>query len=150
MQLLPVLHRRQKQQADCLAACAAMVLDYLHVPIPYERLVRLLQVDAIGTPFRNLRQLQQLGLSIHIGAGSVQSLRDRLEEGLPSIVAVDTAQLSYWDEATDHAIVVVGMDEQQVYVNDPDGADAPQSISLAAFELAWLEKDYLCAVVRLV
>lgn len=126
-----------------------MVLAYLHVPISYDRLVRLLRVDAIGTPFRNLLHLQQLGLFIHIGAGSVQSLREHLEEGLPTIVAVDTAQLPYWDEATDHAIVVVGMDEQQVYVNDPDSADAPQAISLADFELAWLEKDYLCAVVRL-
>lgn len=27
---------------------------------------------------------------------------------------------------------------------------APQQISLAEFELAWLEKDYLYAVIRLV
>ena len=44
MNLLPISHRQQIQQADCLAACAAMLLDYLHVPIQYKYLLRLLQV----------------------------------------------------------------------------------------------------------
>lgn len=61
MTLLPVSHRRQQQQADCLAACAAMALDYLL---------------------------------------------------------------------------------------DPDTAVAPQAVSLAEFELAWLGKDYLYAVIE--
>ncbi len=39
MTLLPVSHRRQQQQADCLTACAAMVLDYQQRPIPYDRLL---------------------------------------------------------------------------------------------------------------
>ena len=149
MILLPVSHRRQNQQADCLAACAAMVVDYLQVAITYPRLLRLLRVDVIGTPFRNLRHLESLGLTVRIAEGSLLVLREHLERGLPVIVAVDTAQLPYWQEATDHAIVVVGMDDQQVYVNDPDIATAPQVISLAEFELAWLEKDYLYADVRL-
>lgn len=149
MTLLTVSYRPQNQQADCLAACAAMVLDYLHVTLPYQQLLRLLRVDAIGTPFRNLRYLESLGLSVFIGEGSLPALREHLESGLPPIVAVDTAQLPYWQEATDHAIVVVGVDEQQIYVNDPDTPTAPQPISLADFELAWLEKDYLYAVIRL-
>ena len=149
MTLLPVSHRRQKRQADCLAACAAMVLDYLHVSIRYNRLNQLLRVDAIGTPFRNLQHLESLGLSILIAKGDLQMLQMHLENSLPAIVAVDTVQLPYWDEATDHAVVVVGMDERHVYINDPDTEDAPQTISLAEFELAWLEKDYLYAVIRL-
>lgn len=149
MTLLTVSYHPQNQQADCLAACAAMVLNYLHVPMAYQQLLRLLRVDAIGTPFRNLRHLESLGLSVFIGEGNLSTLREHLESGLPSIVAVDTAQLPYWQEATDHAIVVVGIDERQIYVNDPDIPTVPQPISLAEFELAWLEKDYLCAVIRL-
>ena len=72
MTLLTVSHRQQTQQADCLAACAAMVLDYLHIPISYNKLTQLLKIDAIGTPFRNLDNLQSLGLSILIGEGSMQ------------------------------------------------------------------------------
>ena len=149
MILLTVSHQQQTQQTDCLAACAAMVLDYLHIPTAYNRLSQLLKIDAIGTPFRNLDNLQAVGLSILIEEGSIQSLKDYLEIGLPVIVAVDTHQLSYWDEATDHAVVVVGIDAENVYLNDPDLSTAPQAVSLAEFELAWLEKDYLAAIIQL-
>lgn len=149
MILLPISHRRQKRQADCLAACAAMVLDYLQIPIDYDNLTRLLGVDAIGTPFRRLQNLEKLGLNIHIGEGSVATLRTYLEAGLPSIVAVNTGELPYWEETADHAIVVVGLDNEQAYLNDPDTSTAPQPVSIPDFELAWLEKDYLFAVIQL-
>lgn len=148
MTLLPVSHRRQQQQADCLAACAAMVLDYLQRPIPYDRLLHLLRVDAIGAPFRNLRLLQSLRLSVTIANGDMTTLHAHLQNGRPLIVAVDTAQLPYWNEATDHAVLVIGVDAQHVYLLDPDTAVAPQLVPLAEFELAWLEKDYLYAVME--
>ena len=46
--LLPVLHQQQRQQADCLAACAAMILAYLDVDIEYDQLLRLLKVKPFG------------------------------------------------------------------------------------------------------
>ena len=95
MTLLTVSHRQQIQQADCLAACAAMVLDYLKIPISYNKLIQLLKIDAIGTPFRNLNNLQSLDLSILIEEASLSSLKSYLEVGLPLIVAVDTNELSY-------------------------------------------------------
>jgi ABC-type bacteriocin/lantibiotic exporter with double-glycine peptidase domain len=126
-----------------------MVLDYLHIPISSNKLMQLLKIDTIGTPFRNLGSLQSLGLSILIEEGSLQSLKAYLELGLPLIVAVDTDQLSYWDEATDHAVVVAGIENEVIYLNDPNLSTAPQIVSLAEFELAWLEKDYLSAVIQL-
>jgi ABC-type bacteriocin/lantibiotic exporter with double-glycine peptidase domain len=70
MTLLPVSHRQQRQQAECLAACAAMVLDYLQVPASYEQLVKLLRIGPAGAPFRNLRYLESLvGLSVLIRRG---------------------------------------------------------------------------------
>jgi hypothetical protein len=38
MSLLAVSHWKQRRQADCLVACAAMVLEYLQVPVSYDRL----------------------------------------------------------------------------------------------------------------
>ena len=58
MTLLSVSHYQQHQQAECLVACAAMVLDYLQVPVSYERLVKLLRIGPAGAPFRNLRFLE--------------------------------------------------------------------------------------------
>ena len=75
MTLLSVSHRKQQQSADCLAACAAMVLDHLHIPVQYERLLRLLRVDYFGAFFRNLQYLESLGVSVLIETGDFDSLR---------------------------------------------------------------------------
>lgn len=47
---LPVPHLKQTQQADCLAACAAMVLAYLNQPTDYRRLLTLLGIGVHGAP----------------------------------------------------------------------------------------------------
>lgn len=36
---LNVPYRKQVQHADCLAACAAMILDYYEIVVPYSRLL---------------------------------------------------------------------------------------------------------------
>lgn len=149
MNLLPISHRQQIQQADCLAACAAMILDYLHIPIQYKYLLNLLKVRSFGTSLFNLHNLQTLGLFVLIEEGDMAVLQAHLNTGLPPIVAVSTAQLSYWTEDTDHAIVVVGIDEDFVYLHDPDRPTAPQKVSIKEFESAWLDQDYWYAVVGL-
>lgn len=152
MSLLAVSHWKQRRQADCLVACAAMVLEYLQVPASYDRLTRLLRTMPIGTFFRNLRYLEAaLGLSVTVGYGDLQILETHLETGLPIIVSVNTKMLSYWNnQETIHALVVIGMDEEQIYVNDPAYADASKAIPLAEFELAWLEEKELYAVIGLI
>ena len=75
MNLLLISHRQQSQQADCLAACTAMLLEYLHVPVQYENLLRLLNVRSFGASLSNLRNLQKLGLSVVIEEGQFSALR---------------------------------------------------------------------------
>ncbi len=60
---------------------------------------------------------------------------------------VNTIELDYWTEATRHAVVVVGIDERQVYLNDPFFEVAPQIVSRLEFELAWDEMDNSYAVI---
>jgi len=148
MPLLAVSHRKQEQQADCLAACAAMILDYLQVRVDYRRLIRLLRIRAYGAAFSNLRLLESLGLRVEIGRGDLETLRSIIEMGSPVIVALDTAYLSYWAEKTDHAIVVVGVDADMVIVHDPDLPEGPRWVPTVQFESAWLEHDYRYAVIR--
>ena len=71
MPLLSVSHRQQRQQSDCLAACAAMILDYLHVTVKYSQLLSLLRIQAFGTSFSSLHNLETLGLSVRIEEGSI-------------------------------------------------------------------------------
>lgn len=74
-------------------------------------------------------------------------LQALLSQGLPLIVFVRTGELPYWSYQTDHAVVVVGYDEDHVYANDPDRSDAPIAVPVGDFELAWLERDYAYALV---
>ena len=55
---------------------------------------------------------------------------------MPNILLPD------WSYSTDHAVVVVGFDEDKIYLNDPAFEDYPQPVSFIEFELAWLEFDY--------
>lgn len=48
--LLNIPLHRMRHEADCLAACAAMVLDYVGHPVVYTDLSRLLEIGALGTP----------------------------------------------------------------------------------------------------
>lgn len=148
MSLLAVSHIRQRQQADCLATCAAMVLEYLRVSISYERLLRLLSIRSYGTSFSSLRKLESVGLSVLVTQGDLASLRRHLEGGSPVIAAVNTVPLPYWDDDTAHAVVVVGLEQDVVLINDPEFEQAPQAVPLDAFLLGWLEHDYRYAVLK--
>ena len=55
----------------------------------------------------------------------------------------------HWRD-TDHAVVVIGIDEEIVYLHDPDQIDGLQQVTRTEFESAWLEQDYWCAVIGLV
>lgn len=148
MPSLAISHRPQRQQAECLAACAAMVLDHLNIKLNYDKLLKVLQIGPAGAPFRNLYLLQSFGLSVLIEQGQIETLRTYLQQNVPPIVFVATQELSYWVETTNHALVVVDIDDHSVYVNDPSFTDAPKVISIAEFELAWLEMDEFFAVIQ--
>ncbi len=69
--LLPVIHWTQPQRADCVAACAKMVLDYIGQPVNYDRLLRLLQIDPeYGTAARNIVRLSELGVDVLYARGT--------------------------------------------------------------------------------
>lgn len=129
-----------------------MVLDYLHIPVEYTRLMRILGVTPIGASFSNLAALASLGVSVVIDDGkAVDDIVQHLQVGLPVIVFLDTAELAYWEyEHTDHAVLVVGVENDQLLLNDPEFSTAPQRCSVGEFELAWMEKDNLFAVIALI
>jgi hypothetical protein len=123
-----------------------MVLDYLGYETPYDRLVTLLGTDWFGTPFRHLNRLKQLDVSVYIEHLSLEEIAEYLEQDLPVIACVHTADLSYWAYTTEHVVVIVGMDESQVYVNDPSLAQGNHPVPIVEFELAQLNFDHLCAM----
>jgi ABC-type bacteriocin/lantibiotic exporter with double-glycine peptidase domain len=150
--LLGIRHRRQ-QQADCLVACTAMVLDSLGLAVEEDRLRRILGTTEDGTPFPNIERLQALGLSITYGKDASLPIFERnLEVGLPVVVGVKTLTWAHWGgEVTQHAVVVVGIDQEHgmIYIHDPFFAEAPIEMELLSFETGWEELDRQYAVIGL-
>ncbi len=146
--LLPVPHIEQLKRGECLAACAAMILAYLDLPVAYHRLLRLLRIQTpFGTPAYNIRELKKLGLNVIYKQGTLAEIHTQLSNNSPCITFVKTSELPYWSEDTDHAVVVAGMDDQSVYLNDPAFPLAPIQVSLGDFDLAWFEWGEYYAVL---
>lgn len=146
--LLPVPHLQQPSDGDCLPACAYMVLAYLGKKTRFWRLRRIMSTKSFGTPFYNISRLSQLGFEVHLQArGTLATLHSYLQRDYPCIVSIQTEHLSYWDRNALHAVVVVGMDNDAIYLNDPELPDAPVTVSHGDFDLAWLTQDERFAVL---
>ena len=145
--LLSVPHLLQRSDGDCLAACVAMVLAYLDRVMDYAALLSLLKIRPHGAPAGNIRRLASLNLNVVYSKTDMVGLEAMLQQGHPVIVFVRTGELPYWTYSTDHALLVVGYDESQLYVNDPYYSEAPIAVPRGDFELAWLEHDYRYALI---
>jgi len=146
--ILRMKHLQQRRHGECLAACAAMVLAYIGVSIPYHKLLTLLEVRAnVGTPSFKIRNLERSGIHVLYQRGSLEQLRSHLTAGQPCIVFVKTKDLPYRNDDTAHAIVLVGVDDQSFYVDDPEFAESPLTVPFGDFDLAWLEHDEMYAVL---
>ncbi len=146
--LLPIPHQQQRRPADCLAACTAMALDHVGVPVTYDQLLKLLKIKSFGAAGQNLKYLTSLDVDVVYREGSLEELKQHLLDGNPCITLLRTADLFYWSYATDHAVLVVGFDENHVQVNDPAFTDAPIAVPVTEFELAWMVFDYRYGLVR--
>ncbi|MFZ0548225.1 MAG: C39 family peptidase [Candidatus Promineifilaceae bacterium] len=145
--ILPVPHIYQEQGADCLAACSAMVLSFIDRQATYPDLLKILNIQWFGAPFSNIKLLEQLGIQVIYQQGTLEGLRSHLLDSHPAIVPVFTGELPYTPESTNHALVVVGMTDHYVYVNDPAVKADFIPVPHVDFELAWLERGEYYAVL---
>lgn len=88
--LLPVSHLKQKGDGDCLAACAAMVLEFIDRGIDYSQVAQLLKIRIFGAPASNIRLITQLGLSVTYSVTDVDGLFKMLDNGQPVIWSISS------------------------------------------------------------
>ena len=148
---LKVPHHAQTGPSDCLAACAAMVLAYHGKVMPYAKLLDLLKIGPIGAPRRNVLNLSRLReFAVTYREATLPIAAQYLQAGVPVIVFVDTGELGYWSSTTNHALVLIGIEGDDVVANDPAFKDAPVRMPVGEFDLAWLNADNACAIISLV
>lgn len=147
-QWLPIPYHKQQNDSDCLAACAAMILSYLGHPIVYQDLLYLLKIRAFGAPASNIRFLETRNLQVSYSVTDINGLESFLDQGLPVIVFLQAGELPHWHYRTDHACVVVGCDEANIYMNDPAFEQPAIAVPRGDFELAWLEREYYYALIE--
>jgi ABC-type bacteriocin/lantibiotic exporter with double-glycine peptidase domain len=149
MPTLPIEHIPQENEAGCLAACSQMVLRFLGIRKSQRNLNRLFQLTSFGVPFSRLTRLERFGVVVSIETfGHEHELIHAIDQQIASIVFLRTNHLPYWQADTQHAIVVVGYDENNFLVNDPAFEQAPQRVSMSSFLLAWNDMDYAYALIK--
>jgi len=124
-----------------------MVSAYWGQPLYQGDVARWLRTSEIGTPARNVTNIIDRGFDVVYQEGSLQFLTASLEQGFPCITFVYTSDLPYWEVDTAHAIVLAGLEEDSVLVYAPAFTDAPKTVSIDAFMLAWSHFDYAVAVL---
>lgn len=127
-----------------------MLCTYWGVTVSYERLIIDLRIrTGAGGLLENVRNLVRHGFSVyHLRQASLNDLYQMLENGWPPIVSVQADEFPYWTEPpTQHAVVVVGMTTEAIWVNDPAANTAPLAVPYGDFDLAWLEMDEAFAAI---
>lgn len=148
MPLLPVEHFPQESEAGCLAACSQMILRFWGIKKSQRSLHRLFQPTPFGVPFSRLTRLQQFNVAVSIRSfGDQSTLIEAIDQQIPPVVFLRTQFLPYWQADTQHAIVVVGYDNANFFVNDPAFNQAPLVVPVASLLLAWDGMDYAYALV---
>lgn len=145
---------QQLGDLECLVACSKQVLLHLGIDRSERWLWNQLQTSTgRSTSFDNLAMLEKsLGLVVemHRYSEDILLFGPYLELGLPILVAVDADIPESWPYYKEHAVVVVGYDDEYVYVNDPAQEETGLAVDLDTFLLVWGRRDYEFAVLRLV
>lgn len=126
-----------------------MVLAYLGHDLTEPQVANILRSYSFGTPASNIRFLESLGLSVNFAQMSLPRLRAYLHNQVPCILFVQAGDLPYCESEGFHAIVVVGLGQDLVYVNDPATDTGPQTVPLDHLMLAWSEFEHEGAAIQI-
>ncbi|NKQ37357.1 MAG: hypothetical protein HF973_17290 [Chloroflexi bacterium] len=144
---IPVPHYPQSNPGACLPACARMALAALGKPYAETELAQVMGSYPFGTPASRVTRLQALGNQVRYEPMTLTELRQWTQQGLTPIVFVLADFLPWTDFIGFHALVLVGVTNEQVWLHDPALPDGPIQLSVDGFMLAWEEFDRMTAVI---
>ena len=147
---LSVPHFTQEHPTSCVSAAVRMALAFLGIERTELQIRNVLEWDDEGTRVLNIDLIEESNLEVLVESDvmDVNSIRRTLDAGVPMIVGVWTAALPYWSRDRPHAVVVIGYDDDSVYLNDPKFPDAPKVVDWEPFIEAWESFGRFGAVIR--
>lgn len=148
MSWLNVPHQKQTKAGWCLPACIAMIAAYWQRNLKQAEIARWLGVRGGGAPASRVQRLTEHGFDVTYSTGSLSDLHTCLAHNMPIIVFVRTGELPYWGVDTPHAVIVAGIEGEQVYLFDPAFDTVPVTVNVGDLMLAWSYFDYTYAVLR--
>jgi len=144
---LAIPHFQQSADGRCLEACVCMILAYWQNPILESQISELFSSTEIGTPSSRVLRLSQWGYEVIYRSSTIEELQAWLLQDIPVIAFVHTQFLDYWQKDSPHAVVIAGIDDNQIYLHDPAFQAPPQACSLEGFWAGWIEMDEVVAVI---
>jgi len=141
-------HLKQSKEYTRVPTSVSMVLRYYEDQQTESELEDLLNCTLYGTTAQSVMSVTRLGYNVDLRYSSLEELQAYLEDGYPTIAFVRTGELDYWQNDYPHAIVVVGYDEDFIYINDPYFDDAPQKTKVDKFQLAWRKTKNRLAIIK--
>jgi ABC-type bacteriocin/lantibiotic exporter with double-glycine peptidase domain len=151
--LIKKTHYRQQDKAACIPAAIRMVISHfdetLAESLSESDLMRLLGTGSTGSLLEHLPRLNQLGFEAISEESSLTELALFLHLFQTPVIAVLYAgYVEYLKSDSLHAVVIVGMDEEKVYLNDPLRETSPIVLSIDQFNRAWSFWDNTMIKVR--
>ena len=140
--MVHIAHLRQKPGSNsCLVISVKMVLDYHGIYRTEAEIGAVMEFDPVlGASIMNIDLLPE-GWGIRTDSGEIdlEHLKQEIDHGTPVLVVVEVPYLPYRDASirANHTLVVVGYDDEVVYVNDALIAEAPTAIPVRDFLKAW-------------
>jgi len=127
-----------------------MVTHHHGLLLSEAEIAHLLETDETGTRFRDIHRVSALGFDVEVTTGTIFDLKKWLDANCPCITRIKTTHLPRYPLPpwVPHAVVVVGITENNVYIHDPAQSTAPDVVPIKAFQSAWAGGQYQFAVMK--
>jgi len=147
---IEIPHHPQSLDYTCVPTCVLMVAHYHSIILSEAEIAYLLGTDETGTRFRDVHRVSALGFEVEVTTGTIFDLQKWLNAGFPCIVRIKTTHLPRYPLPpwVPHAVVVVGITENDVYIHDPAQNTAPDVVPIEVFQSAWAGGQYQFAVMK--
>jgi len=144
---LSVPFSTQQKHGYCLLACAQMALDHLGISRSQAALAKTLGIFEDAS--LKYHALKSSSIEVIYATEAVLSdVADWLDQKIPVIAFVQTAQLDYWQKhPAQHAVLIVAIDNDSVYLLDPARNADIVTVSMSEFLLAWDDMEFSYAVI---